>query len=37
MSEEDLAMIAWLKNAAQEEILAAMDATEKEIIREPIE
>lgn len=37
MSEEDLAMLEWLKNASQEEVLAAMDATEKEIFREPIE
>lgn len=35
MTEEDLAMIKWLKNASPEEVLAEMKAVEKELFRKP--
>ena len=34
MSEDDLAMIEWLRDAPFEQILAEMKAVEKEILRE---
>ena len=34
MTEEEIAMIEWLKNASEAEILSAMDSVEKEIFRE---
>lgn len=37
MTEEDLAMIEWLKNASDDEVLTQMKAAEKEIFREPLE
>lgn len=37
MNEEEIAMIEWLKNAPQDEILAEMSVADKEIFREPIE
>jgi len=33
MTEEELAMIEWLKNASSEEILNEMEAVDKEIFR----
>ena len=37
MTEEEIAMIEWLKNASDSEILSEMAAAEKEIFREPAE
>lgn len=34
MTEEDLAMIEWLKSAAPEEVLREMRAVEKDIFRD---
>lgn len=34
MTEDDLAMIEWLKNASAEDVLAEMKIVEKELFRE---
>ena len=36
MTEEEIAMIEWLKNASETEILSAMASVEKEIFRESV-
>ena len=36
MTEEEIAMIVWLKNASDADILSEMAAVEKEIFRESV-